>query len=308
MEYPRLLFVSVASGRRDRLEKCVSSLEGQSRAFDDVIFVDAASHEGVSEWMQRSYPFATVLRLFQSRGIAHALRQACKSALQRLPEEKLAESWIWFSRPDRVFAADAVQKLAEQCKKQPTAVFFGPGVYRAWQRGEESWEGGEEELTEYLLAQGTVLTRGFALRESPEDGPGLQVTLEGGVMRADVLRRLLEAGAVSDGYATLSGCFADVSFMAALHDIVYRPEPLMRVWRYEKGEGRPPIRGLEEADRRQLVRRFACGRLWWKTLPWRLMERLRSSVAPEYRRVRVVRGVAVKHESLDSALWSRMKS
>ncbi|MDQ5919353.1 MAG: rhamnopyranosyl-N-acetylglucosaminyl-diphospho-decaprenol beta,3/1,4-galactofuranosyltransferase [Patescibacteria group bacterium] len=307
MEYPRLLFVSVAGGRRDRLEKCVSSLEGQSRAFDDVIFVDAASHEGVSEWMQRSYPFATVLRLFQSHGVAHAFRQACKSALQRVPEDKLAESWIWFSRPDRLFAPDAVQKLAEQCKKYPTSVFLGPGVYRAWQRGEESWEGGEEELTEYLLAQGTVLTRGFALCESPEGAPGLQVTLEGGVMRADVLRRLLDAGAVSDGYATLSGCFADLSLMATLHDTVYRPELLLRVWRYEKGEGRPPVRSLEEADRRQLVRRFASGGLWWKTLPWRIMQRLRSSVAPEYRRVRIVRGVTVKHESLDSALWSRMK-
>ena len=307
MEYPRLLFVSVASGRRDRLEKCVSSLEAQSRAFDDVIFVDAASHEGVSEWMQRSYPFVTVLRLFQSHGVAHAFRQACKSALQRVPEDKLAESWIWFSRPDRVFAPDAVQRLHAHCTKHPTAAFLGPGVYRAWQRAEESWEGGEEELTEYLLAQGTVLTRGFAIRESAEDVPGLQVTLEGGVMRADVLRKLLEEGSVSDGYATLSGCFADLSLMASLHDTVYRPEPLMRVWRYEKGEGRPPTRTLEEADRRQLVRRFACGGLWWRTLPWRIMQRLRSSVAPEYRRTRVVRGNSVRHEGLDAILWPHMK-
>ncbi len=307
MEYPRLLLVSVATGRRDRLEKFVASLEAQTRAFDDVILVDAASHEGISDWVQRSYPFVTVLRLFQSHGVAHAFRQACKSALQRIPEEHRKESWIWCTRPDRLFAADVAQRLQTHCTKHPTAAWLGPGVYRAWQRGEESWEGGEEELTEHLLSAGTALRRSFALEEVSDAGTGLHAPLEGGIMRADILQNLLEQGACADGYATLSGCFADLSLMAALHDTVYIPEIALRVWRYEKGEGRPPARSLEEVDRRLLVHRFAQGTLWWKTLPWRLLQRCRRKTDRDYLIPSAERAGPVKQERLNDILWPQMK-
>ncbi len=289
----RFMIVMVASVRRASLEGCLRSLEQQTRLADEMILVDAASHEGIMEWVQHNHPRVSLLRLFQVPYMAHAWKKGVQSALQRVPEHERLHTWVVCARTDLVFDERALEVLETEIRGSASSLILGPTVFKSYHRHTEDLEEYEAEKTEHVLSRGLSLTRGCVLQTQKEAGAWLTPPGECMAFRADILHRALEQKAFTVPFLSLEALLLDACIRVHAPEESVQTLEAMHVWREE---GKASF--LEEAEWFERV--YAHGWFGIKTLPWRFVRRVKALIAPR----RTATFSCETHEA--SWLWERL--
>lgn len=332
MEPPRLMCVTVAWNHRDRLAMVLRSLDEQTRRPDGVILVDAASRDGTTSWVSQNYPYVSVLRLFQHHGIGHAWRQGIRFALQRIPLEDRANTWVLCVAPEVLLAQDLCEQLLASLESLPDVGSVGPVVLQAWRTQVDDESAPEVESTQQLVAIGTGLKRSFqwVYRHegqgfTPELLPSATETLSVPglcvLIREDDLELLAdEQGAFAFAYEELESVFLDVGMRLRAMGKLNYVLPGAFAWRVDYrggavGRERWSILLRKERDRQRLADAGATGWLRLRSWPWRMgMRILRAPLAVWMRLTggRAAAQVSLRHPKIRSwnlreSLWRWMK-
>lgn len=274
MEESRIIAVGVVWNHRDRLPLLLRSLDEQTRRPEQTIFVDAASHDGVSAWLAQTYPYISTLRLFHRHGLGHAWRQAAKFALQRVTPDERSKTWLLFVTPETLLAKDVCEELLKEAEKHANVGAVAPAILRAWYQGEGEDGLDQIEPTELVESLGMQPVRSFLWNHRGRGGslhthepvptevfaPPSAVAL----YRADQVARLLDLEAFSLAWKTVDAMFLDLAWR--LHWLGLKTLILPRVfaWRVEhkKGDVGPQTwleRIATDDDRIRLVRSHLIG-------------------------------------------------
>jgi GT2 family glycosyltransferase len=285
----RFLVLTVAHARRRSLDRFLASLEEQTRLVDDVILVDAASHENIAAWTVHNYPRVSTLRLFQTSFQGDAWRKGAVSACKRIPEAERTFAWIICTRSDVLFDERALESLAKSIEKQEDVRLFAPATFRLFRRHMEDEDAEEDEKTEQRLPAAISLTRGLVPQLHTNDEMELTPSRDCLCIRADVFDEALMRGAFFVPYVAIESLFLDLTIRLHLSKAHIGVLEDMRLWR-EEGRNAWP----EDV--------YAHGRLGWKTLPWRIIRRLRYGIP------KTMLMSSVPLERVNAAwMWSRLR-
>ena len=265
----RIMVVLVESMRRPSFERCLASLEDQTRLADDLIVIDPASHDGLAEWVQQNHPRISTLRLFQFPSLAYVWKKGVQSAFQRLSVEERLTTWILCTRGDLLFDGNALALLEQTVLRDERLLVVSPTVLKSYTRQGQEYEEQEQEYTEQVLSRGTCLTRGFVCEERADATHAFMPATSCVAWRADQLHLALAEGACTVPFSSLETLMSDAVLRVHPAKETMLASDEMRVWRKDDQKT-----GLEDALWFERV--YAHGWFRYKTLPWRWTRRIRT--------------------------------
>lgn len=118
--------VVVTYNRRELLERCLTAVEAQSRAVDELLVVDNASMDGTAALVRERFPAATLLALERNAGGAGGFHAGIERA------HRAGHAWLWLMDDDTVPEPDALAALldgAERAQDDP-AILLSQALWR----------------------------------------------------------------------------------------------------------------------------------------------------------------------------------
>lgn len=99
--------VVVTHDRRDLLRECVTALEGQTRAPQEILVVDNASSDGTAAMLAADFPDVVVHRLEENGGSSGGFHEGIRFAHGR------GFDWLWLMDDDTLPTPSALERLLE---------------------------------------------------------------------------------------------------------------------------------------------------------------------------------------------------
>ena len=134
-ETPRVCAVVVTFNRCELLRECLSALQQQTRAVDEILVVDNASTDGTLAMLQGEFPQVRVLALEENGGGAGGFHAGMEAAYDA------GFDWLWLMDDDGRPALDCLEKLLAKSRRNAVMIpvqqgTHGPHGILGWRRGE----------------------------------------------------------------------------------------------------------------------------------------------------------------------------